>query len=524
MWKFKKLGLSVILILGLGTAALQFVSCGSGGKDGDNTDTEVADSTEKFVKEVCSSCHEFVPPESLPRLTWTGLVLPVMAAKMGIFEYEGAELPNEKKDPFAPKDYYPSKPLIPYYRFKEIISYFEKKAPETLPSQSRSVNIGEVTPVFRPKLPNLPPTDAPLTTFVSIQPKLKKLILGAGGDHSRIGAFNEKLEPLWVLGLPSAPAYVDFTSGSEWLVTCMGSVMPSNKKEGKLLRLLTNGSALPSRSIEMLADLPRPVQITNLDVDGNGSNDLLVNGFGHLEGKLYWLKNGDKKSENILKGIPGGLKTMVLDWDGDGKKDILTMFTQGKESISMFHNDGNGKYTEQVLLSFSPVNGSSSFDVLDVNGDGKKDIVYTCGDNADYSIALKPFHGVYIYVNEGNNKFKQTYFYPIHGCYKALMRDYDLDGDLDIVTISFFADYITQPEEALVYFQNQGGFNFKPLKIDGFDNGRWLTMDAGDLDGDEDEDIVVGNFAYGPESFLPPDASKKYAAKPYFMLLENTTK
>jgi hypothetical protein len=29
--------------------------------------------------------------------------------------------------------------------------------------------------------------------------------------------------------------------------------------------------------------------------------------------------------------------------------------------------------------------------------------------------------------------------------------------------------------------------------------GRWLTMDAGDVDGDGKTDLILGNFSVGPE-------------------------
>ena len=74
-------------------------------------------------------------------------------------------------------------------------------------------------------------------------------------------------------------------------------------------------------------------------------------------------------------------------------------------------------------------------------------------------------------------------------------RDYDNDGDLDIAVISFFADYARQPEEGFVYLENKGNFKFQPYTISETSKGRWLTMDAGDLDGDGRVDIVLGNFS-----------------------------
>src|SRR5204863_4559545 len=140
------------------------------------------------------------------------------------------------------------------------------------------------------------------------------------------------------------------------------------------------------------------------------------------------------------------------------------------------------------------------FELDDFNNDGYKDILYTCGDNADYShTALKNYHGVYIFINDGKDNFTQQYFFPIHGCYKAIAKDFDNDGDLDIAAISFFPDEKNQPQEAFVYLENKGNsyfgnhFQFEPYSIKEFNAGKWLTMDAGDIDGDGDEDIVLGN-------------------------------
>ena len=161
--------------------------------------------------------------------------------------------------------------------------------------------------------------------------------------------------------------------------------------------------------------------------------------------------------------------------------DIWALFAQGNEGIFLFTNKGGGAFDTKQVLSFPPYYGSSSFELDDFNGDGYKDIIYTCGDNADYSVILKPYHGVYIYLNDGKNNFKQRYFYPINGCYKAIAKDFDGDGDLDIATIAFFADYVHQPEEGFIYFKNvskqpigQTDLTFQPYSITAGKLGRWL--------------------------------------------------
>jgi len=132
-----------------------------------------------------------------------------------------------------------------------------------------------------------------------------------------------------------------------------------------------------------------------------------------------------------------------------------------------------------------------------MNKDGFEDILYTCGDNGDYSPVLKPYHGVYVFLNDGHNHFKQNFFFHINGCYKAIANDFDGDGDMDIATISFFADYANRPEEGFVYLENKDG-SFHPHSISATQRGRWLTMEAGDFDGDGKVDLVLGNFTMGP--------------------------
>lgn len=478
-----------------------------------------ADSLEPMVKAVCSSCHAWVPPDMLDKSTWSGLVLPVMAAKMGIYELDGREFFNEKNDPEVKPGTYPDKPTITPDMMRAVFEYFDVKAPNTPPQQERSVPIGDFTPLFEPVSPQVQPKGPPLTTFVDIRPEKRDFIVGISGKDHLISLFDKDLQPKWIFTLPSAPSWVDYSQPGKWLVTCMGSIMPSNAKEGKLLELDVPENGLPGNSKMLFSGLPRPVQAQRVRL---GGNDILVNGFGHLWGQLFYYQNGVQAAP--IKEIPGAIRSVVMDWNGDGLNDVITLFTQGQESIVAFINKGNGKFEEKPLLKFLPVYGSAWFELADMNGDGKKDIVYNAGDNADYSVVLKSFHGVYVYLNKGNDQFEQAWFYPVHGSYRTMIRDFDGDGDKDMVAISFFADYISQPEESLLYFENDGKLNFRPFKIKGALSGRWLTMDAGDVDGDGDEDVLLGNFSKGPESFMPAEVSQGFALGQPFMVLINKSK
>jgi hypothetical protein len=143
------------------------------------------------------------------------------------------------------------------------------------------------------------------------------------------------------------------------------------------------------------------------------------------------------------------------------------------------------------ILRFPPICGSSFFEMVDVNHDGYKDIVYTCGHNGDAAPVLKPYHGLYIFLNHQHDNYIQKYFYPINGCYKAYARDFDGDGNIDIATISLFTDK-RQPEEGFVFLKGLGGLNFKPCALPaGIKFERAVTMDEGDINGDGKPDLLI---------------------------------
>ena len=105
--------------------------------------------------------------------------------------------------------------------------------------------------------------------------------------------------------------------------------------------------------------------------------------------------------------------------------------------------------------------------------------------------SLKAYHGIRLYRNQKEG-FKEQFFFPLNGAFKAIPGDFDMDGDLDIAAISYFPDYNDNPQESFVMLWNQGGYKFTAETFPHSYQGRWLTMDAGDLDGDGDLDIVLG--------------------------------
>ncbi len=99
-----------------------------------------------------------------------------------------------------------------------------------------------------------------------------------------------------------------------------------------------------------------------------------------------------------------------------------------------------------------------------------------------------------------------------------MARDFDGDGDLDIATIAFFADYEKQPEEGFVYLENEGNFKFKPYSLPQAKLGRWLTMDVGDIDGNGKQCILLGNFSISQDN---KKFNMNWKQGPPFLVLKN---
>lgn len=478
---------------------------------------------EDLTKKYCQSCHMLPDPSLLDKKSWENGVLPNMGPRLGIFYYGLKTYPASRYDRFLDTNFYPSKPLLTISEWGKILNYFVSSSPDTLLPPKRKNKIEPGLSLFKAIIPPAL-IQNPATCFLKINENdsLHQLIL-SDATTKNIYFLNSHFAATDSLSMGGPVVDIDF-SNNKMMACNIGILNPNNGKfgNGQLINFNSHNKAMKD-SPDVFSNLQRPVQIVSADFNNDGRNDYLVCEFGFLTGSLSWMENKgqNKYTRHILRPLPGAIKAYIDDYNHDGLKDFWVLFSQGEEGIFLFTNKRNGNFDQEEIIRFPPVYGSSYFEMDDFNKDGYPDILYTCGDNADYSAILKPYHGIYIFINDKTNHFTQKYFFPMNGCYKAIARDYDNDGDLDIAAISFFADYAHQPEEGFVYLNNMGNLNFQPYSIPETQLGRWLTMDAGDINGDGRIDLVLGNFSIGPSLIKSNIDWKKNSS---FLVLENTGK
>jgi hypothetical protein len=399
---------------------------------------------ERLAKINCSSCHQFTEPSLLNKKTWKKSVLPEMAFRMGLRSKGASEKSFEELT--AALEVMPQKSLVSEEEFRLISDYFLANAPDSLliPSAQKTNLLSQ----FEGKQIQL---TMPLPMISMVKIYQDQVFVGTRGKSLLV--LNNDFSIKKNFQLKSTPSDL-LLSNNKILISEMGIMDPNDKTKGSI---------------------------------GNYSGKIEIQ-----EG----LPNKRFKS-HVLEPSPGSRKINIRDVNGDGLQDVLALLTQGDERINLYLNKGNFEFNTITLLRFPAVYGSSYFELNDFNKDGHFDILYTNGDNSDYSTILKPYHGVRIFLNNGQQQFSESWFYPMNGASMAMANDFDQDGDLDIAAIAFFPDFERSPENGFLYFENQNG-TFKSFTSPLSTSGRWLVMDAGDVDQDGDTDLILGALDFKP--------------------------
>ncbi len=445
---------------------------------------------QELYRTYCASCHIAPKISELPKDIWEDYVLPDMANRMHI---KGLYYEN-KTDTIG-------KPAIDLMDWVRLKNFIVEKAPDSL--EQISLPPAFFQNQFSEDLIALDSTQGSLFTFLDVEDS--NIYYGDIFGTVTHWKYDTDQKSSVYKGNSAITSYLTGDYGV--YATEVGVLDPSEKIEGRLFSVLKDSSS------QVPIPLKRPVHTLVKDLNKDGIPEFVICEFGNETGQLSLLvkKENGIYQKKILLGLPGSIRTIAKDMNGDDMLDLVTMTTQGNESITILYQGEDLTFAAERAIEFSPVYGSSWFELMDYNQDGFLDFVTVNGDNADKSFVHKPYHGLRIFLNDGKSNFEERYFYPLNGATRFVANDFDQDGDIDFGIISTFPNYKNAPERSFIYLENMNEltFAFKTHTLKNNNDGRWFLMDSGDIDNDGDEDIVLSSFSY-TFTPVPKDLKKKW--------------
>jgi Big-like domain-containing protein/VCBS repeat protein len=181
--------------------------------------------------------------------------------------------------------------------------------------------------------------------------------------------------------------------------------------------LLGNGDGtFQAARTHVLAD-SKVFAISLADLNRDGRVDLLVATSG---GVSVLLGNGDGTFQTARQ-YSGGVKSMtVIDLNGDGKLDLV-MFSS---TVSVLLGNGDGTF--QAAITFEVGSSPGEFVAADVNSDGKPDLLIRYNGIADRASRSGV---VGVSLGNGDGTFQREFYYLDGGFNRGGIAVADVNGD-----------------------------------------------------------------------------------------------
>ncbi len=452
------------------------------------------------------ACHRYPPADSFPRKHWRAEV----ERGFRFYDQSGLALSPPK--------------------LAHAVRYYEERAPEELPPATiipASIPLGVRFEQFAYPPPTGPhamisnvaavrlPAGSTDKAAIAREPIT---LLACDMEHGRIMTLRPNdPNPSWkVIGKVNHPAHaevVDLDGDGilDILVADLGSFPPTDRRCGSVvwLRGKKDGTFEP---ITLLSNVGRVADVRAADFRGTGKLDLVVGVFGlHATGEILLLENRTtdwSKPEFVSRQIDprhGTIHVPVIDLNGDGKPDFIALISQEHETVVAFLNEGDGKFKAKTLYTAPhPAWGSSGIQLVDMNDDGKVDVLYTNGDILDEPYLWKPYHGIQWLENKGDLKFEYHRIADMYGVHNAVAARITGGPLPDVLAVSFlpadkFPERGARQADAVVLFEQvaPGKFERHTLVSEMCDA---VVCVASDLYGNDPRkprlaDLVIGNFS-----------------------------
>ena len=418
--------------------------------------------SERLAKQACGKCHAFPLPESMFREDWEKGAFPYLEDLLGLDElsnYDETTQEDVRKRWEFIKSYY-----LTNSRKKTPVASFKQSTDSLFGHRNSSWGLD--------------------VTAIHHNPELGLVFVGDAKSRS-VKVYDQSLQLVKTFEADKVPC--DFELIGDRLYVCSHqSLDPIDDNSGEVGFITDSGQG---EYQPILKGLNRPTRY--VPFDHSGENYAVLCEFGIRKGKITLYRGGES---HLVFSMSGAIDCRVLDADYNGQPEVYILVAQEHECLIRLTLSPGGTVDQKVLIKKHPGWGFTAMAMLDVEGDGSIDILLSNGDTTEFRSNPRGYHGIRHYDFD-QDQLVERQFIPAHGVMDFTVLDAEGDGDLDIASVSYFADFRNKPQQAAM-FHRRDGSEFVSQTLAGYAQGNWCRIESGDIDGDGDPDLFLGALNY----------------------------